>query len=338
MDSIEKIVKKMLIEEPFYGFMLTTLERRWRNKGRIAVRFTRNLNAELLINRQWFEQFDDEVKMNLIKHELLHIAFKHLIMSESFTNKDRFNRAADLEVNCYLGRLPDDGCFCSNFGFPEKQGTVWYYNKLTEIAEAKRQEAEQRRQEQQQKQKHQLPQDEEQPQNNEPPSWTDEVRAGNKQAKSVLYRLNLRYCVCCAKRYISDKYVVKPLIRKAFEQAFSDIEDLQLDDYGFKQCVQRLTADICAKSIIDQGPLDFPEVTSQHIPDTSMKGIPGTVIAKILCSMPTGYRVVFNQLIFEHKSLEDTALMTGVDESEMEACYETARQLFTEEIIKYKNE
>ena len=135
---MEKLIKQMMVDDPFYGFFITTLERRYSPSiSTMGVRFTRSMNAELIINERWFNQFSDKVKINLIKHELLHLAFKHIILSRDFPNAELFNIAADLEINGYLGELPPEGCFCKDFGFPTCQGTAWYYNKLKEQQEQK---------------------------------------------------------------------------------------------------------------------------------------------------------------------------------------------------------
>lgn len=133
MANIETLVKRMLIEDPFYGFMLTSLDRRYSNRlERIGVYFNENMNAELLINEEWFNQWPEEIQMGLLKHELLHIAFKHIVMGKDFANKRLFNIAADLEINCYIPNLPrgKEGCFVEDLGLPERQGTLWYYREL----------------------------------------------------------------------------------------------------------------------------------------------------------------------------------------------------------------
>lgn len=135
---MEKLIKQMMVSDPFYGFFLTTLDRHWSSGIQtMGVRFNRNLNAELIVNKDWFNQWDDEVKINLIKHELLHLAFKHIILSRDFPNTKLFNIAADLEINGYLSKLPPEGCFCEDYNFPKRQGTAWYYRKLMEQQQQK---------------------------------------------------------------------------------------------------------------------------------------------------------------------------------------------------------
>jgi predicted metal-dependent peptidase len=130
---MENIIKKMLIEEPFYGFLLTSIERRYVDKSvvpTLAVCFDKKMNAQLLVNKEFFDMFNDDQKLALLKHEMLHLAFKHLVMSDSFSDKKLFNIAADLEVNGYIEGLPPGGLVAADYGFETCQGTMYYYKQL----------------------------------------------------------------------------------------------------------------------------------------------------------------------------------------------------------------
>lgn len=141
MKNIETLVKRMLIEDPFYGFMLTSLDRRYSDSVKTAgVHFNENMNAELLINEEWFSKWPEEIQMGLLKHELLHLAFKHLTMGKDFPNQRLFNIAADLEINCYIPNLPrgQEGVYVEDLGLPEKQGTMYYYRELLKSPPSKK--------------------------------------------------------------------------------------------------------------------------------------------------------------------------------------------------------
>ena len=132
---MENIIKQMLIEEPFYGFLLTTIDRKYVPRSvvpTLAVCFDKKMNAQLLVCKEFFDQFTDSEKLALLKHEMLHLAFKHLVLSESFNDKNLFNIAADLEVNGHIDGLPQGGLMAIDYGFPDKQGTLWYYRQLSQ--------------------------------------------------------------------------------------------------------------------------------------------------------------------------------------------------------------
>jgi len=76
-------------------------------------------------------------RLGLIKHELLHLAFGHLVLRTSFSDKRLFNIAADLEINQYIGSkyLPEGGLLLESFpelNLPKKAGTTEYYRLLKE--------------------------------------------------------------------------------------------------------------------------------------------------------------------------------------------------------------
>ena len=137
---MEKLIKRMLIDEPFYGFMLTTLDRRYCNSiPTMGVCFNENMNAELLVNPHFFNQYSEEIQMKMLKHELLHLCFKHIIMVDDFPNKELFNLAADLEVNSYIPGIPI-AYYPEMFGFKSQQGTLYYYRELRKQQEQQQQQ------------------------------------------------------------------------------------------------------------------------------------------------------------------------------------------------------
>ena len=139
--EIEKLVKKMMIEDPFYGFMLTTLERRFTDRvARMGVTFNHNMNAELLINKEFYETLTDVEQLACLKHELLHLAFHHLTMMNVFPNKEIANIAMDLEVNGYITGLPSWVYRASDYNLNNRLGTMAYYRALTQPQQQQKQQ------------------------------------------------------------------------------------------------------------------------------------------------------------------------------------------------------
>lgn len=123
----------MMVEDPFYGFMLTTLERKFTDRvPRMGVTFNQNMNAELLINKEFYETLTDTEQLACLKHELLHLAFHHLTMMSIFPNKEIANIAMDLEVNSYISGLPSWVYRASDYQLQNKLGTMAYYRALTQ--------------------------------------------------------------------------------------------------------------------------------------------------------------------------------------------------------------
>jgi len=137
LEDVSVVVKKLMLKEPFYGIFASSLNKVVRRDVPTAGVSKNNINYQLAINEEFWASLDTEnKKIGLIKHELLHICFHHLINRELFPNHQLHNIAADLEINQYIdpAYYPSDGIILlSSFPtltLPEKAGTKTYYELL----------------------------------------------------------------------------------------------------------------------------------------------------------------------------------------------------------------
>ena len=98
------------------------------------------IGMQLTINPEFFNGLSEDHRFGLIKHELLHIAFGHLLLRDLYTDHKLFNIAADLEINQYIkeNKLPTGGLLLSSFpelNLPGKAGTKKYYELLEQAKE-----------------------------------------------------------------------------------------------------------------------------------------------------------------------------------------------------------
>lgn len=130
--NLDSCIKRLIIKDPFYGLFLLGLNRRFDNKCPTACVARNGINTELLINKDFWESLNDEMQLNIVKHEAGHILFQHIFMSEQFADHTLFNYSSDCEINSYLPALQKDPyCYPKAFGFQDKQGTKWYYSELS---------------------------------------------------------------------------------------------------------------------------------------------------------------------------------------------------------------
>lgn len=133
--SLAAVSKTLILEQPFYGLFLISLNKTWRDDLPTAGVSINGINQQLAINEKfWFTLTEDQKKGVLI-HELMHIGFNHLITRDDYQDKKLFNIAADLEINQYIERswLPKEGIFLDTFptlNLPRKAGTDAYYKLL----------------------------------------------------------------------------------------------------------------------------------------------------------------------------------------------------------------
>jgi|TARA_R100000081_G_scaffold92213_1_gene73364 predicted metal-dependent peptidase len=136
-DSVAKATKTLIFSEPLYGLFLIGINKKYSIRIPTAGVSKNNIGVQLTINPEFFTDLSLDHRLGLIKHELLHIAFGHLVLRSKYADKKLFNIAADLEINQYIrtDRLPDGGLLLSSFpelNLKAKAGTKYYYDKLLE--------------------------------------------------------------------------------------------------------------------------------------------------------------------------------------------------------------
>ena len=129
--DLDRAVKTLLIREPFYGLFLLNLNRYYGDKCDTACVCRNGINTELCVNKKFWDTLSDDEQLGVLKHELGHILFKHITSSEYFGDHDKFNKAADCEVNSYIPVLQKDPyCYPAHWNLENNKGTKFYYEKL----------------------------------------------------------------------------------------------------------------------------------------------------------------------------------------------------------------
>lgn len=133
MDLI-KACKQITIKQPFYGLILLSLNKYFSKDVPTACVARNGINYEILVNPDFWNGLTDSQQIAVLQHEIMHIAFKHMLMMDSFPDRENFNIAADAEVNQYIENLPSDCIDYRKIGenLPPKAGTNFYYKFLKE--------------------------------------------------------------------------------------------------------------------------------------------------------------------------------------------------------------
>lgn len=143
MDVKEKVsrsIKTLILKEPFYGLFVVGLNKSYIKSIPTAGVSKHGIGVKLSINPDFFDSLNDKHQIGLIKHEVLHISFGHLILRDKYPDHKLFNIAADIEINQYIGDdyLPEGGLTLETFSdldLPKKAGTDTYYKLLQEAKE-----------------------------------------------------------------------------------------------------------------------------------------------------------------------------------------------------------
>jgi len=137
VDKVAKASKSLMLQEPFYGYFLIGLNKKYIENIPTAGVSKSGINVQLSINPKFFDALTEKQQIGLLKHEILHVSFGHLVMRDSFKCPKLFNIAADLEINQYIGSeyLPEGGITMEMFAelnLDSRAGTTYYYEKLEE--------------------------------------------------------------------------------------------------------------------------------------------------------------------------------------------------------------
>ena len=135
LNSVSKVSRALMINEPFYGVFMSTLNKKVDPRVPPAGVGKQGINTELVVNPTFWEGLTDNVKYGVLKHELLHICFFHLTLRDKYSDKLLFNIAADIAINQLIDPKYKTSEFLHIQSFPEiilepLKDTDYYYQKL----------------------------------------------------------------------------------------------------------------------------------------------------------------------------------------------------------------
>lgn len=140
-NEISRCAVELLRNEPFFGHILGGLQRHFtKNIPTLAVGLRGDsiqliINPDFLLNK--LKRFDQRIAV--LKHELLHIVFKHLFRNQSISHDPiLWNLASDLVVNQYIApyHLPDGAILLTTFPDLElnaEETADYYYSELIKL-------------------------------------------------------------------------------------------------------------------------------------------------------------------------------------------------------------
>jgi predicted metal-dependent peptidase len=143
LDELARTGVALLLREPFYAHLFGSLNKEVVGAGHpvdsMAVGAGQG-GLVLYVNAKfWDEELRDPAhRYGVVKHEMLHLVFRHLLVQEPQLDALLLNIAFDLVVNQYVDRaqLPDDSIFLESFPdlrLPPGQTWFYYYKKMEDL-------------------------------------------------------------------------------------------------------------------------------------------------------------------------------------------------------------
>lgn len=149
LDELAKTSIQLMLKEAFYGHFFSSLLRDVSQETEsMALRLGGSQMLKLLVNPSYWEEKlkgatpkqTAALRYGAIKHQILHIVFKHILRARDFGNKQLYGIAADLAVNQYIDsdQLEEEAIRLEDFpdfSLERGQSLDYYYKRLSDELE-----------------------------------------------------------------------------------------------------------------------------------------------------------------------------------------------------------
>ena len=168
------------------------------------------------------------------------------------------------------------------------------------------------------------------------------VKNGDRKAMRAMYDLLAGSAMATAVRYLGNRDDCRDVLQDCFLKAFTGIDDFSYRGQGsLRAWMTRIVANESINRLKRHERLTFldeanVEVIEQEPPDINI--VPLEEINRMIAALPTGYRIVFNQFVFEHKSHKEIAHILGIKEDSSASQLLRAKRLLAKMINQYKQE
>ena len=140
-EEISKCINKLLLKEPFYAHIISSTVRKITNEIETAAVGLKEDVIFFMVNDTFFlkELKTTNERVAVIKHEILHLVFRHLFRMKNIDDLEIYNIAADIVVNQYIGqnwKLPENAVTIElfpDFNLDIQQNVEYYYTELNTL-------------------------------------------------------------------------------------------------------------------------------------------------------------------------------------------------------------
>jgi predicted metal-dependent peptidase len=148
LDELARTGVDLLLREAFFAHLFSAINKEIVTTGHevdtLAVGMGSAGTFTLYVNAEFWDTVltQPEHRLGVVKHEMLHLVFRHLFVREPALDPLLLNIAFDLVVNQYIDRsqLPTDSIFLESFadlGLLEGQTWFYYYQKIEQLRQEK---------------------------------------------------------------------------------------------------------------------------------------------------------------------------------------------------------
>ncbi len=135
-----------------------------------------------------------------------------------------------------------------------------------------------------------------------------------------LYNRHIQYLMLTAFRYIKRREVAEDLVQESLIKIFNKLSQFDAEKGKFRSWAKKIVINTCLeflrkKSII-QYVEDFREIhLTNSVREVALENLELEDLTKVIQSLPTGYRAVFNMYIIDGYSHKEIAQKFSISES-----------------------
>ena len=134
--TLEHFKMHLLRKYPFYGNVIAyiTLSLTTKLTPTAGIYIDNAGSINILFNPKFFDKLTLEEKVAVFEHEIMHLVCGHLTHRLYAGDKDMWNQAYDIAINCFIDGLPKGSVAHDSFKFdmPKFKTCEWYFARLKE--------------------------------------------------------------------------------------------------------------------------------------------------------------------------------------------------------------
>lgn len=164
----------------------------------------------------------------------------------------------------------------------------------------------------------------------------------NRLAQQHIYDLFAAKLLFVANSYVSNLHDAEDILIEAFYKAFSKIEMCE-GPTSFPAWIRKIVVNdaisfIRKKQILLYVDSDFIENAGEKIADDILEQEHDIDIKLLMKTMPAGYKIIFNLVVFEEKKHREIAELLNISEGTSKSQFSKAKKFLADQILQLKKE
>ncbi|WP_312323695.1 sigma-70 family RNA polymerase sigma factor [Soonwooa sp.] len=168
------------------------------------------------------------------------------------------------------------------------------------------------------------------------------VQKGDRQAQKMVFDMFSGRLLFVASSYVGNLHDAEDVLMEAFFKAFTKIETCQ-NSSAFSAWLRKIVVNesisfIRKKQNILYVDSEFIENKAENFTHEVLENEDEIDLKALMDAMPTGYKIIFNLIVFEEKKHKEVAEILNISEGTSKSQYSKAKKFLADFILKQKIE